>query len=69
MILAVLTLVIFTAPGGLHVAVNPEEVVSLRSRALGGDNTEIRCTINLTDGKNLGVIEECATVYRQLNGK
>jgi hypothetical protein len=69
MIPVVLTLVMLTAPGGVHVAVNPEAVVSLRQRTFDSENPDIHCTISLTDGKTLAVIEDCATVFRQLTGK
>lgn len=67
--LVVLTLVMLHAPGGLSVAVNPEQVISLRQRNLNSQNPHIRCTISLTDGTTLGVIEDCATVFAMLNGK
>lgn len=69
MIPIALTLVVFTAPGGLHLAVNPMEVSSLRERLLTGENPHIRCVINLADGRSLAVIESCKAVYEKLNGK
>jgi hypothetical protein len=67
--IVVLTLVMFHAPGGLNVAVNPDEVVSLRARNLSSENPLAHCTISLTDGRTLAVIESCAEVFKELNGK
>jgi hypothetical protein len=67
--IVVLTLVMLHAPGGLSVAVNPVEVVSLRQRNLSSQNPHVRCTINLTDGRSLAVIEDCKEVFEKLNGK
>jgi hypothetical protein len=64
-----LTLIVFTAPGGTHLAVNPLEVSSLRERLLTAENPSIKCVINLADGRSLAVIESCKVVYEKLNGK
>jgi hypothetical protein len=46
------------------------EVVSLaRSAISDSENPLAHCTISLTDGRTLAVIESCAEVFKELNGK
>jgi hypothetical protein len=65
--LVVFSIIALHAPDGREIAVNPAEITSLREAR--PDDTDdryfakgVRCQINLTDGKYVAVIEECAVV-------
>lgn len=60
-------LLMLTAPDGTTIDVNPNKIVSLRDP---GDSLHpgVRCLINTTDGKYIGVAETCAAVLIKYNG-
>jgi hypothetical protein len=62
-----LTLVLLTGPGGQHIQVNPEAVVSLReARAPDHIHHAVHCNVFTSDGKFIGVEESCAKVAERL---
>lgn len=70
-ILALAELVVFHAPDGREVAVNPTHVTSLQGRSVDGSTNKlfvdsVHCVIGLTDGKFLTVAENCEEVKRKL---
>lgn len=63
-------LVLHRSDGG-EVWINADQVTSLRSPAGRLDRLapEGHCLIGLTDGKFVGVLESCAEVKQQLEGR
>jgi hypothetical protein len=62
-----LTLVLLTGPGGQHIQVNPEAVVSLReARAPDHIHHAVHCNVFTSDGKFIGVEESCGVVAKRL---
>lgn len=50
------------APDGRGVSINPEQITSLQHKNEKKNvavNEKINCIINLSDGKFIGVIEDC----------
>jgi hypothetical protein len=62
----VLQLVLLTTPDGQSVAINPDEVVSVRPPS-PGHHAHIKCVIYTSDGKFTAVREDCATVNHKLD--
>jgi hypothetical protein len=63
----VITLLLLHAPEGADVAVNSEQITTLRGppqQRKGTFTTEARCMINTSDGKFIAVIETCETVRK-----
>jgi hypothetical protein len=59
-----------TGPNNLTIDLNSESIVSLRPH-VGEDkpfHKEINCVIYTNDGKFVGVIEDCETVFLRLQG-
>jgi hypothetical protein len=59
-----------TGPNNQTIDVNPDSIVSLRPHH-GDDrpfHKEINCVIYTSDGKFVGVIEDCETVFLRLQG-
>lgn len=65
LLLALRLLTLHRADGGT-VAVNPDQITSLRSTAGVGHLAPGHCVIFLTDGKFVAVLEDCGAVQRQL---
>lgn len=69
-IILALQLAHFTGPNGQDIALNPEQVVTVRPKPSIADEAHfhhgIRCLIHTTDGKFIGVIEDCPTVQERL---
>jgi hypothetical protein len=66
-----LHLATFTGLHGQPVEVNPDQVVTLRSkRDDGGGNfpAHAGCVLHMTDGHFVVVMEDCATVQKRLEG-
>lgn len=72
MIVSQVILILLHGPGGSEIRISPDQVTSLRSPA-GPSNKaftdEVRCMVNLVDGKYVSVIEACETVQKMLEGK
>jgi len=63
------TLISLTGPDGQIIQVNPQDVTSLRTIR----NSEhfapgVHCNVFMTDGKNVGVVEDCKKVHDLLEG-
>jgi hypothetical protein len=68
-VIMALHLVVLHGPDGQLIEINPEEVISLRSPHIEGHvHHAINCLIYTSDGKYLGVVEECADVQTKLTG-
>lgn len=69
-ILIVWRLLVLHAPGGAEIDVNPMEITSIRDRNPEDHNKlvtdEVKCVINMSDGKYISVIEPCSTVRQQI---
>lgn len=56
-----------TLPGGSSVDINAGEVLTIREPATTQHLTkEVHCIVNLSDGKFIGVTEDCDTVRQRL---
>ena len=72
MLLVVLQLVQFHGPDQQIIEINPHRVVTIRGvRHLSASerqhfHPEVRCLIFTTDGKFVGVVEDCAIVRQRL---
>jgi hypothetical protein len=72
-VILALQLAHFTGPNGQDIALNPEQVVTVRPKSKIADDAAhlhgaIRCLIHTTDGKFVGVLEDCDTVQTRLEG-
>lgn len=61
-------LILLHAPGGLVIAINPDEIVTLKKYSSEGQrkgtvHQGANCVITTADGKFSAVIETCAEVY------
>jgi hypothetical protein len=69
-VILALSLAHFTGPNGQDIAINPEQVVTVRPKPKVADeghfHTNTRCIIHTTDGKFIGVVDDCATVQQRL---
>jgi hypothetical protein len=69
-VILALQLAHFTGPNGQDIALNPEQVVTVRPKPKIADeahfHSAIRCLIHTTDGKFIGVIEDCDLVQQRL---
>jgi hypothetical protein len=64
-------LVVFHAPDGHQVYVNPAEITILHQRLAPGESkfTErANCLINTTDGKFITVVESCLVILDAIKG-
>jgi hypothetical protein len=67
-VLATAVFVLLHAPNNDLVAINPDQIVSMRKAA--PDKAEdkklyhesVKCLLNLADGKFFGAVEQCSTV-------
>jgi hypothetical protein len=62
---------ILHAPGGQDIAVNIKQITSMRAgdpvtknKIIAG---EVRCVLNMDDGKFISVIETCGDIRRMIN--
>jgi len=68
-LLLALNLVEFTGPDQQMIEVNPDNIVSireLRGEIQGHFHKDVKCLIFMSDGKFLGVIENCHVVVEKL---
>jgi hypothetical protein len=61
-------LILLHSPGGLVIAINPDEIVTLKKYSdeehrKGTVHEGAHCVINTVDGKFSAVVETCAKVY------
>jgi uncharacterized protein YrrD len=70
-ILIAFYLVIFHGPDNQLIEVNPDEVVSIREPRDVEQHfhAKVNCLIFTSDGKFLGVVEDCHTVHSLLSEK
>jgi len=65
-----LHLVLLTGPGGQPILVNPDTIVSIRSRRdTEHFHADIKCLLHMADGKVITVVEDCDTVREKLEGE
>lgn len=63
--LAYLHLILLHGPHGHEIRINPEDISALRPPlAQGHTAPEIRCLVQMTNGKFIGVVESCAKVEK-----
>ena len=68
-LLLALNLVEFTGPDKQMVEVNPDEIVSIREprgEVQAHFHKDVKCLIFMSDGKFIGVIENCHVVVEKL---
>jgi hypothetical protein len=61
----------FTGPDGQSIEINPEEIVSIRAPGTIAEHLHraTRCIVTTSDGKFVGVREECSEVEQKLGVK
>jgi hypothetical protein len=74
MVVAALAVILLLhGPGGREIRVNTAHVTSMHAAIEGEPNKaftdEVRCVINLADGKFVSVIEPCHVVQSMLEGE
>ena len=73
-ILIVLHLIVLHTVDGREIVLNPAQVTSMREAHEANDpdrafTKDVRCMVNLADGKFVTVIEECDEVRRLMEGR
>jgi hypothetical protein len=65
-----LVLILLHGPDGHEIRVNPTEIVSLRSAAAESNlvHDNVKCFINMADGKFINASETCEEIQRLLEG-
>ncbi|MCA1452147.1 hypothetical protein I6F35_02820 [Bradyrhizobium sp. BRP22] len=66
--LIVLRLVLLHGPDGHEIALNPEQITTMRAALPGSQNKHLtqdaRCMISTSDGKFVSVVESCDQVRK-----
>jgi hypothetical protein len=71
-LIAASSLIVFHAPDGHEVFVNPNEITILHQRLGPGEakfTEKATCLINTTDGKFITVIESCLEIIKAIKGE